>query len=96
MNLIDVKYGYAENPGYLDLVVGIYKNVRWYYRFENWRNYSFPSDFYHDITDNYNFPIENALPIFYIALLFTIVRYLFESLIGKVYKLIKSGFNLNV
>lgn len=84
MSLINIDYGYTQNPGYVDLVVGIYKNVKWYYRFEKWKNYSFPHDLVADLTDNYNFPLHEAYPIFYVAILFTIVRYIFEFFFGKV------------
>ena len=84
MNLINIDLGYTENPGYLDLVVGVYKNVKWYYRFDKWTNYTFPNDLVSDLVDNYSFPIPETYPIFYIAVIFTLVRYMFEYFIGKV------------
>lgn len=84
MSLYDVSFGYAENPGYMDLILGIYKNVKWYYRFDNWKNYTVPNDFYHDLRDNFDFPIHETYPIIIISILFTIVRYMFENFFGKV------------
>ena len=84
MSLYEVGLGYTENPGYFDLLLGIYKNVKWYYRFDSWKNYSVPNDFYADVVENFDFPAQDAYPIIYIAIFFTLIRYLFEFSIGKV------------
>lgn len=76
-------FSYEENPGYLDLVTGIYKSAGWYYRKENWGNYSFPSSFISDFRHYYFFKLDESYPIFYWAIFFTLLRYLFELFICK-------------
>lgn len=73
-----MNFSYTEKPGYIDLVVGIYNGISWYYRPDNWENYTFPSSFFADFRKYYFFPIQETYPIFYLAVLFTILRYAFE------------------
>jgi hypothetical protein len=78
-----MNFTYTENPGYLDLVVGIYKGCSWYYRADNWRNYSFPGGFFDDMRKYYHFSFVEAMPIFYWSIIFTVFRYAFERLICR-------------
>ena len=79
-----MNFSYTTNPGYLDLVTDVYKAIRWHYRAENWKGYSFPSSLFEDFARYYHFPLVEMLPILYIGILFTIVRYAFEYFICKV------------
>lgn len=69
---------YTTSPGYGDLVYDMYKAMEWYYRAENWEGYTFPQSFFDDFMHFYKFPLEEAWPIFYIAIIFTALRYFFE------------------
>ncbi|CAF0836893.1 unnamed protein product [Brachionus calyciflorus] len=73
-----MNFSYTENPGYIDLLVGMYRGMRWYYREENWGNYTFPASFFDDFRKYYHFKLEESYPILYIAIIFTLVRYVFE------------------
>jgi hypothetical protein len=78
-------FSYEENPGYLDLITGVYKSAGWYYRKENWGDdYSFPTSFFADFKHYYFFKFEESYPIYFWAILFTVLRYLFEFVICKV------------
>ena len=79
-----MNFSYTTNPGYMDLFVGFYKSVTWYYRADNWGDYSFPMSFFKEFRHYYFFKLEEALPMIYIAILFTIMRYAFERLFCKV------------
>lgn len=79
-----MNFSYTSNPGYLDLVLDMYTSVRWVYSEEIWQNYTFPEDFYSDFRKYYKFPLEESYPILYIAIFFTIVRYIFELGLCKV------------
>lgn len=74
---------YSTNPGYIDLVKDMYVGFTWFYRLEGWENYSFPQDFFDDFNELYSFPLDEAMPILYLSLLFTIIRYLFEIFVCK-------------
>lgn len=82
-----IDFGYTLNPGYIDLVYDAYKCMEWYYRPSNWEGYTFPQGFIDDFRKFYFFPFNESYPIFYIAFIFTIIRYFFELVICK--KLIK-------
>lgn len=84
---------YTKNPGYIDLVVDSYKAVNYYYREDNWNGYKFPQGLIAEFTRYYQFPINESLPIVYIAILCTLTRYLFELIICKV--IIKLFFNIS-
>lgn len=77
---------YSSEPNYYDLIVDTYRAAKWYYRDDNWRGYSFPSGFVSEFQRLFVFPLSDAYPIVFIAVLFTLVRYLFEYLICKVSK----------
>lgn len=83
---MSINFGYTTNPGYIDLVVGAYKAIRWHYRFEdnNWENYTFPMTFMQELSQFYRFPYEELLSTFYLVVGFTLVRYLFEIFVCKV------------
>lgn len=78
-----MNFSYTTNPGYLDLAHDTYRAIRWHYRADNWNDYTFPASFFHDFKRYYFFPLKDSYPIFYIAILFTILRYLFEFVICK-------------
>jgi hypothetical protein len=81
-----IDFGYSTNPGYYDLIHDAWTCIGWYYRPDNWKNYSFPADFISDFKYYYFFPFDESYPIYYIALIFTIIRYFFELVICKVRK----------
>lgn len=76
-----MNFSYTTNPGYKDLVCDMYKAMRWHYRAENWGNYTFPQGFIDDFRKYYDFPIYEFMPVIYIALIFTVARYIFEMFI---------------
>lgn len=73
-----MNFSYTTNPGYVDLVGDMYKAIRWHYRAENWGNYTFPQGFFDDMNKYYSFPISEGVPILYIGIAFTFLRYFFE------------------
>jgi hypothetical protein len=73
-----MNFSYSENPGYVDLVVGMYNAVRWHYRADSWGNYTFPAGFIADFRKYYHFPAHEMLPILYWSIIFTVFRYAFE------------------
>lgn len=75
--------GYTNNPGYVDLVRDTYRTIKWHYRDEAWGNYTFPASFFHDFNYFFSFPIKDTYPIFYIAIIFTIIRYTFNNLLSN-------------
>lgn len=77
-------YNYTRDPGYYDLITGVFNAVIWRFRAENMKDYSFPRDFFRDFSREFVFPLAESYPILYIAIIFTIVRYLFEYLVCKV------------
>ena len=83
---------YTKNPGYIDLVADTYTAIKYYYREENWKGYTFPQGFLNEFLYYYHFPIKDSYPIVYIGLLFTLVRYIFELFICKVNSVNQSIF----
>ena len=76
--------GYTDNPGYVDLFRDTYRAMSWHYRPDAMVNYTFPTDFFTDFNYYYSFPISNTYPIFYIAIVFTLLRYAFNKLLSDV------------
>ena len=52
-----MNFSYTTNPGYTDLVTGLYGAMKWYYRSDNWENYTFPDGFIKGLS----FKISNKL-----------------------------------
>jgi hypothetical protein len=69
---------FTTNPGYYDLVHDLYTSVTWFYRKENWQNYTFPQSFFDDFKKYYQFEHDDYFTIIYIGIIITIIRYLFE------------------
>lgn len=82
---------YTQNPGYFDLVYGLFKTVKWYYSPAMMKSYSFPFDFIHDFFHAVEFPTHELVPIIWIAVVFTICRYAFENFLCKVIILIETS-----
>ena len=80
----NLKGNFTTTPNYLDLVVGIWNTISWYYKPRMWRDYAFPGSFIEDFTRHFYFPIHEIYYILYIAILITISRYLYEKYICKV------------
>jgi len=80
----NLKGNFTITPNYIDLVVGIWNGISWYYRPHMWQNYSFPRSFIEDFTEHFYFPVHEIYYIIYIAIFITILRYLFEKFICKV------------
>lgn len=78
---------FTTNPGYLDLVVDLYKSMTWFYRPQNWGNYTFPQSFFDDFKKYYYFPVNDYFLIVCIGIVITVIRYLFEMFICKVSKI---------
>jgi hypothetical protein len=79
-----INSSYTTSPGYVDLVFDMYTACSWYYRADNWGNYTFPQSFFDDFAYYYKFPFEESYPIYYIAIIFTFARYFFEFAIANV------------
>lgn len=82
--LKDLKGNYTTTPTYIDLVLGIWNTISWYYAPPMWKDYVFPESFIHEITRHFYFPLNQISYILYIAVLITLIRYLFERFICKV------------
>jgi len=80
----NLKGNFTTTPNYIDLVVGIWNGISWYYRPHMWDNYTFPRSFIEDFTEHFYFPVHEIYYIIYIAIFITILRYLFEKFICKV------------
>jgi hypothetical protein len=79
-----ITFTYFENPGYLDLVLGIYRLLAWDYRSDNWKEYSFGARFKKEMSTYFYFPLGDLIPIFYSSIIFTVIRYFFEVFICRV------------
>lgn len=78
------QFSYTNNPRYVDLFNEIYNLTCWYYRKDNWQNYSFPGSFVKDFKKYYYFKLEEAYPICYWIIFFTVIRYFLELKFLKV------------
>ncbi len=76
-----------DNPGYVDLAVDFYKALKWMFRDAKTKDYHFPSSFVSDFKLLYRCEISDYLSIVAWAVIFTVIRFIFESCICKVYKL---------
>jgi hypothetical protein len=74
----------SGNPGYSDLVVDFYKAFVWSYRDAEIKNYSFPSGFVSDFKLLYRFEVSDYLSIIAWGVIFTLIRFVFESVVCKV------------
>jgi hypothetical protein len=83
-NLKDLKGNFTLTPNYIDLVKGIWSTIGWYYGPKMMRGYTFPHSFIDDIKRYFYFPLNQIYYIVYIAILITLIRYLFEKYICKV------------
>ncbi len=75
---------FSMSPTYIDLVTDIWHTLEWYYAPLMWRGYVFPHSFIDEFTQHYYFPLNEIYYIVYVALLITLIRYVFEQVIGKV------------
>lgn len=87
-HLIDERLEYLKgnftlSPNYLDLVKGIWNTISWYYAPRMWQDYTFPNSFIDEFTQHFYFPMKQVYYIVYIAIVITIIRYLFERFICK-------------
>jgi hypothetical protein len=80
----NLKGNFTTTPNYIDLITGIWTALSWYYKPKMWRDYAFPRSFIEDFIRHFYFPINEVYYIIYIAILITILRYLFEKFICKV------------
>jgi hypothetical protein len=80
----NLKGNFTTTPNYIDLIVGIWNVTSWYYRPHMWRDYKIPQSFIGDFTRHFHFPIHEVYYIIYIAILITLLRYLYEKFICKV------------
>ena len=79
-----MNFTYTTNPGYTDLFYDLFKAIQWHYREENWGDYKFPEGFFYDMKRYFNSPLDESYPVLYIAIVFTIIRHGFETLLCKV------------
>jgi len=80
----NLKGNFTITPNYMDLIIGIWNTISWYYKPKMWKDYVFPQSFIEDFTRHFYFPINQVYYIVYIAILITLLRYLFERFICKV------------
>jgi ceramide synthetase len=78
-----LKGNFTFTPNYIDLIKGIWNTISWYYAPRMWNGYTFPHSLIDDFTRNFFFPLNQIYYIVYIAILITLIRYLFEKLICK-------------
>ena len=83
-NWKDLKGNFTFTPNYIDLIKGIWNTISWYYAPYMWKNYTFPYSFIDEFTRHFYFPIHQVYYIVYIAIIITLMRYLFERYICKV------------
>ncbi len=74
-----MNYSYTDYPGYSDLIVGYGRVFKLMYNPQMMKNYSFPIDLFYDLKRLYKFPLVESLPIICWAVMFTIVRKIFEA-----------------
>ncbi|CAF3032443.1 unnamed protein product [Rotaria socialis] len=79
----NLKGNFTATPNYIDLIIGIWNTISWYYKPYMWRDYSFPHSFVEDFTRHFYFPVNQVYYIVYIAIFITLLRYLFENFICK-------------
>lgn len=84
-HLQNLEGNFTLSPTYLDLISGVTNVISWYYGPPMWKNYKFPQSFIDEFTQYYYFPNHQALYIVYIAILITILRYIFEKVICKIF-----------
>jgi hypothetical protein len=78
-------FSYTENPGYLDLVLGVYRLTLWDYRTENCpQNYTTGTRFFTEFVKFYHLPLREVAFMFYWSVFFTLVRYALEYFIIRV------------
>jgi hypothetical protein len=87
-----LKGNFTFTPNYIDLIKGIWNTISWYYAPRMWNGYTFPHSLIDDFTRNFYFPLNQIYYIVYIAILITLIRYLFEKLICKVCSMEKIFF----
>lgn len=80
----DLKVNYTFTPTYIDLLVDMWSTMRWYYQPAMWKNYVFPSSFVDEFIRHFHFPLNEVFYIVYIAIVITLMRYVFERVICKV------------
>lgn len=84
---------YSNNPNYIELVSGIYKNLEWYFKDQYWQEEKLcHANIFHNLAQAFEFKLDDLIPVVYFTFLFTIVRYAFENFISKV----KFFFDLNL
>ncbi|CAF0882433.1 unnamed protein product [Adineta steineri] len=79
----NLKGNFTTTPNYIDLIVGMWTAISWYYKPHMWRDYKIPQSFIEDFTRHFYFPMNQIYYIIYIAIVVTILRYLFEKYICK-------------
>jgi hypothetical protein len=78
-----MNFTHSQNPGYFDLAVDCYRTLLWVYRKEKMVGYSFPASFIRDFKLLYRAEISDYLSIILWAVIFTFVRYIFETCVCK-------------
>ena len=79
---------YSNNPGFVDLAVGIYRNLVWYFKEQYWKEEkACHKNVLVNMAESFVFTSNDIYPIFYSAFIFTFVRYAFENILFKVIEL---------
>ena len=80
----NLKNNFSMSPTYTDLVTDIWRTVKWYYAPHMWHGYVFPYSFIDEFTRHFYFSLHEICYLVYVALLITLIRYVFEQVICKV------------
>lgn len=75
---------YKTDPGYLDLFRDLQVTTKLYFSPVHWQNYTFPASFFEDVQRQFDIDSSDWITIISIAILTTVLRYIFEYGICKV------------
>ncbi len=71
---------YSMSPSYIDLLTDIYKTIGFYYR-----ESANPKPGIYDSIQQFSIDLSDVYSVFWIALLITVIRYVVERFMFKVY-----------
>lgn len=75
---------YSKDPSYFDLFFDSIRILRCYFSPRMWRNYTMPNDLVNDFIINFDLPLTDIFRSVIFAILFTVIRHLFDYLTLKV------------
>ncbi len=77
---------YSDDPGYYELIHDSYQVIKMYYGTgQYWENYKgVTTGLMDEFRKYYSFDNKNFIPIFFISIFFTVIRYAFNKVISDV------------